>query len=77
MNYASLISKLQVLLEGKQLEVLAFVEYLADRFARTAPPGLSEWSEREFSELAMTQAMRGLENEPVLYTEADVNERWL
>ncbi len=76
MNYATLINKLRVLPEGKQLEVLDFVEYLIDRFAQSTTPVLTEWSEREFSDLAMAQAMRGLEDEPVSYTEADLRERW-
>lgn len=76
MNYASLINKLQVLPEGKQLEVFDFVEYLVDRFASSSQTRLTEWSERDFSTLAMTQAMRGMEDEPTLYTEADLKERW-
>lgn len=76
MNYASLIDKLQVLPEGKQLEVFDFVEYLADRFAKPSPGSQVEWSERDFTALSMAQAMRGMEDEPVLYTEADITERW-
>lgn len=76
MNYTSLINKLQVLPEGKQLEVFDFVEYLADRFASSSQTRLTEWSERDFSALSMTQAMRGMEDEPTQYTEADLKERW-
>lgn len=76
MNYASLISKLQVLPEGKQLEVLDFVDYLAARFSQPASPKVSAWSEQEFATLSMAQAMRGLEDEQVLYTTADLKEQW-
>lgn len=76
MNYASLINKLQVLPEGKQLEVLDFIDYLSDRFAVPAQSSMAQWSERDFSELAMSQAMRGLEDEPALYSEEDIKERW-
>ena len=76
MNYAHLIEKLQILPADKQAEVLDFVEYLADHFSKPVPPIFSEWSEHDFSKLSMTHAMRGLEDEPVLYTEADIKERW-
>ncbi len=37
---------------------------------------LEEWTDQEFSRLAMTHAMRGLENDPVDYQLADLKERW-
>lgn len=76
MNYATLINRMQVLPEGKQLEVFDFVEFLAVRFASSSQTSMAEWSEGGFSTLAMTQAMRGIEDEPTLYTEADLAERW-
>lgn len=76
MNYAHLLSMIQVLPEGKQMEVLDFVEYLADKFARPAAPDVTAWTDREFSKLAMAQALRGMEDEPSLYTDADIKERW-
>lgn len=76
MNYANLIDKLQVLPEGKQLEVLDFIDYLADRFGRTSQSNVMDWPAAEFSELSISQAMRGLEDETMPYTEADIKERW-
>jgi len=45
--------------------------------------GLTEWldwmpklSFTEFSRVSMTQAMRGLENDPVAYSVDDLKERW-
>jgi ABC-type Fe3+ transport system substrate-binding protein len=36
----------------------------------------TDWDNAEFSEMAMNQAMRGMENEPELYTLDDLKERW-
>lgn len=41
-----------------------------------ANKNLEEWTDQEFSRLAMTHAMRGLENDPVDYQLADLKERW-
>lgn len=76
MNYAELIEKLQILPEDKQAEVFDFVDYLAERFSHPAKAQFEEWSERGFSDLSLSQAMRGLEEETGLYTEADLKERW-
>jgi hypothetical protein len=76
MNYTILIAKLQVLPEEKQAEVFDFVDYLAERFSRRPVDQAHEWSETDFSEFSMEQAMRGLEDEPPLYGESDLKERW-
>ena len=76
MNYAVLVEKLQRLPAEKQAEVLDYVDYLTERFSQPGQAALTEWSERDYSDFAMAQAMRGLEDEPVLYTEADLKERW-
>ena len=39
------------------------------------PQAQAQWSERDFSQLSLTQAMRGME-EPDLYGQADLKERW-
>jgi hypothetical protein len=67
---------LQILPAEKQAEVFDFVEYLSERFSRPVSVNFSEWTEQDFAELAMNQAMRGLEDESVFYTEADIKERW-
>ncbi len=36
----------------------------------------TDWDNAEFTEMAMNQAMRGMENEPELYTLDDLKERW-
>ncbi|MEI7866289.1 MAG: DUF2281 domain-containing protein [Candidatus Methylumidiphilus sp.] len=78
MGYAELIEKLQNLPTEKQAEVFDFVEFLASRFgkAKSTPFAHGEWSDAEFSEFAMGQALRDMEDEPVLYTRDDLKEHW-
>jgi len=78
MGYAELIEKLQTLPAEKQAEVFDFVEFLAARFgkAKNKPFAHDEWSDAEFAEFAMGQVMRGMEDEPVLYTRDDLKECW-
>ena len=76
MGYADLIEKLQALPAEKQAEVFDFVEFLATRFGKAKPFAHDEWSDAEFAEFAMGQALRGMEDEPVLYTRDDLKERW-
>lgn len=76
MNDARLLEKLHALPADKQAEVFDFVDYLAERFAHPAGPGFADWPQGEFSELAMAQAMRGVEDEPALYAETDLKARW-
>ena len=74
MSYAMLIEKLQTLPAEKQAEVIDFVDYLAERFS--VRPDVDTWSDREFAEMAMRQAIRGMEDDPVAYSMDDLKERW-
>jgi hypothetical protein len=79
MGYAELIHlRLQTLPPDKQAEIYDFVEFIASRAvvvaANTGMP--DDWSADEFSRFSMTQAMRGLENDPVVYSVDDLKERW-
>jgi hypothetical protein len=78
MGYAELIEKLQTLPAEKQAEVFDFVEFLATRSgkAKGEPLAHDEWSDAEFAEFAMGQAMRDIKDEPVLYTRDDLKECW-
>jgi hypothetical protein len=78
MGYAELISRLEALPREKQAEVFEFVEFLSARCGTTAnnQPSQSEWTEAEFSELSLSQAMRGMEQEVSLYSRDDLQERW-
>ena len=57
---------LQVLPESAQAEVLDFVEFLKAK-TRTA-------EDADWSALSLAQAMRGMEDEPSLYSESDLKE---
>jgi hypothetical protein len=76
MGYAELIEKLQTLPDEKRAEVFDFVEFLATRFGKAKQLGHDEWSDAEFAEFAMGQALRGMEDEPALYNFDDLKERW-
>lgn len=74
MNQAQLLEKIQALPPDKQAEVFDFVDFLASRSASNSQQ--DEWTDAKFSEMAMSQALRGMEDEPSLYTQADLKERW-
>jgi hypothetical protein len=76
MSYTELIEKLQALPSEKQAEVFDFVEFLSARFGANQAATRSDWSDAEFAELAMRQALRGMEDDPVVYTCDDLKERW-
>lgn len=78
MNPTKLIEKIQALPIEKQAEVFDFVDFLASRSQGAAHQSrvYDEWTNAEFAEMAMNQAMRGMEDEPSLYTLDDLKERW-
>lgn len=78
MGYAELIERLQKLPQEKQAEVFDFVEFLCLRTQNAELSNVTHhgWTDAEFSMLAMTQALRGIENDPVAYTRADLRESW-
>ena len=78
MGYAELIERLQALPQDKQAEVFDFVEFLSTRSgsADTSRLAHSDWTDAEFSKMAMAQALRGIEDDPVTYTRNDLREQW-
>lgn len=78
MGYAELIETIQNLPQDKRAEVFDFVEFLAAKSrvesGRQHQP--EEWTDGEFAELAMRQALRGMEDDAVIYTQEDIKERW-
>ncbi|SDY26504.1 Protein of unknown function [Allochromatium warmingii] len=76
MSYSDLIEKIKTLPDAKQAEVFDFVDYLTTRFALHTDSDLTDWSDQEFANLSMQQALRGIEADPVIYTDADLRERW-
>lgn len=76
MCYSNLIEKIKTLPDEKRAEVFDFVDYLTTRFALHSNSDMTEWTDQEFAELSMQQAMRGMEDDPVIYTDADLREHW-
>lgn len=78
MGYAELIERLQALPQDKQAEVFDFIEFLSTRSgnAGTSHFAHDDWTDAEFSKLAMTQALRGIEDDPVAYSRDDLREQW-
>ena len=78
MGYAELIETLQSLPQDKRAEVFDFVEFLAakSKMASTTQHEPEEWTDGEFAQFAMRQALRGMEDEAVIYTRDDLKERW-
>jgi len=65
--------KLEKLPISIQLEVLDFVEFVAQK----AEKQNSSEENRQWTEFSLRQAMKGLENEELFeYTEADLKEKW-
>jgi len=64
------LQHLRSLPEPVQAEVLDFVEYLEAK-ARSAG---REREEADWAALSLSQAMRGMEDEPSPYTTADIKE---
>ncbi|MBF0462037.1 MAG: DUF2281 domain-containing protein [Magnetococcales bacterium] len=76
MSYAELINKLATLPREKQSEVFDFVEFLVARWGENRAQPDADWDDAEFSVLSMTQALRGMEDDPMVYGLADLRERW-
>lgn len=78
MGYAELIETIQNLPQDKRAEVFDFVEFLAAKSGVESgkPHKPEEWTDSEFAQLAMRQALRGMEDEAVSYTQEDIKERW-
>ncbi len=70
MGYVELIEKLQTLPREKQAEVFDFVEFLAARFSGTSPD--ADWTDVNFSEFSLAQALRGMEDDAVTYMTDDL-----
>lgn len=78
MQIEELIARVKRLPTFRQQEVLDFVTFLEQRYEqpKTAPIGQEDWSEHDYRVMSLHQAMRGLDDEPDLYSEADLKERW-
>lgn len=78
MNPAQFFEKMQALPPNRQAEVFDSIEFLVSRSITPDNRQIAddEWTNAEFSQMAMSGAMRGMEEEPPLYTLDDLKERW-
>jgi hypothetical protein len=80
MSYAkSIAEKIAALPPERQAEIFDFVEFIVARYGGSSSQGMAqcEWTDDTFAALSMQQALRGMEDEPVIYTSNDLKERWL
>jgi hypothetical protein len=76
MNLAELIHKVHGLPAAQQAEVLDFVDFLQLRHVQHGTVEHTDWDAEEFMRLSMEGAMRGLTDEPAIYTTADLKDSW-
>jgi cytochrome c len=76
MQLDELLIKVRQLPALRQREVMDFVLFLEQQCRASKPNLHSDWSDQAFNEMSVDQAMRGLENEPEIYAESDLKERW-
>ncbi|MBS9402902.1 DUF2281 domain-containing protein [Halomonas sp. TRM85114] len=76
MQLEELIAKVSRLPTFRQQEVMDFVAFLEQRHGDSAQAEQADWSEQQFRAMSVEQAMRGLDDEPEIYSEDDLMERW-
>lgn len=77
MGHAQLLEVLENLPPERQAEVLDFAQFLAARHQADLGQAVhADWTPAEFSQLALSQALRGMEDDPVSYGVGDLKERW-
>lgn len=68
-----ILEHIRALPEPLQAEVLNFVQYVESKIERSG----KGQEETDWSILSLSLAMRGIENEPALYSTSDLKERFL
>jgi len=76
MQLDELITKVSRLPPSRQQEVIDFVTFLEQRYGTVSEQDHADWSGAQFEKMSAEQAMRGLEEEPELYSDDDLKERW-
>ena len=76
MQLEELIAKVSRLPSFRQQEVMDFVAFLAQRYGDIPDNAQADWAEHQFQTMSMDQAMRGLDDEPDLYSVDDLKEHW-
>ena len=68
-----IVERLQELPEPLQAEVLDFVEFLLKKTTDRS----SKEEDRRWSRFSLESALKGMEDDPEVYSEADLKERFL
>jgi len=76
MQLEELISMVSRLPPARQQEVIDFAAFLEQRYATKNNQQQTDWSEEDFKGMGAEQAMRGIEDEPELYSDEDIQEHW-
>jgi len=76
MQLEKLVNMVSRLPPARQQEVMDFAAFLEQRYGEKNQAAVADWTEQEFRTLSTEQAMRGIEDEPELYSEEDVKEHW-
>jgi hypothetical protein len=78
MNQTQLLEKFHSLPSDKQIVVFDFIEFLAARGSKLndLQTENDDWTDADFSQMSMSQVMRGMEDETPLYSLDDLKERW-
>lgn len=76
MQLDELLTKIRQLPVMRQQEVMDFVLFLGLQCKQDKESSHSEWSDDSFQAMSVGQAMRGLEDEPELYSADDLKEHW-
>ncbi|MGC9387029.1 MAG: DUF2281 domain-containing protein [Hydrogenovibrio sp.] len=78
MHELSLLEKINRLPRDKREEVIDFISFLESRYARSDAElkGVAPWTGESYLSMSLDQAMRGLEDEPEMYHDDDLKERW-
>ncbi|WP_341582267.1 DUF2281 domain-containing protein [Marinobacter metalliresistant] len=76
MQLDELISMVSRLPPARQQEVIDFAAFLEQRYGDNSKTKQAEWTEKDFKTMSVEQAIRGIEDEPKLYSDSDIRERW-
>lgn len=76
MQLDELLAKIRQLPVMRQREVMDFVLFLGEQCKQDNVGGHSDWSDHAYQAMSVEQAMRGLEYEPEIYSEDDLQEQW-
>jgi hypothetical protein len=74
-QFSELAAKIERLPVEQRQEVFDFVSFLEARYV-SSKNAFSGWVDADFKSMSVEQAMVGLDDEPDLYSDADLKEHW-